>query len=102
MNHRVLQNFMALMMDLAIVFSAVNSFLLVGLLSLYARIFLKKRALFTLGLMIFAAFLLLQNVLTAYSYTSMGPYFGEAVLPFLFAISLLEFGGLIVLFRITL
>ncbi len=93
---------MALMMDLAIVFSAVNSALLVTLFIIYARIFLKRRAGYTLGLMIFAVFLLVQNILTAYSYGSMEPYFGEAVLPFLFTISLFEFGGLLALFKITL
>jgi hypothetical protein len=89
------------MMDLAIVFSALNSVLLLVLLSLYLRIFLRRRASYSLGLMIFAAFLLVQNLMTAYSYASMTPHFGEGVLPFLFGMSLFEFGGLIALFRIT-
>lgn len=88
-------------MDLAIVFSAGNSILLIVLMSLYLRIFIKQRATYALGLMIFAVFLLLQNLMTAYSYASMAPYFEEGVLPFLFVMSLFEFGGLIALFRIT-
>lgn len=93
---------MALMMDVAILFSIVNSVLLVILFSLYTKIFLKGRALYSLGLMIFAVFLLIQNALTAFSYASMQPYFGEGVLPFLSAISVSEFGGLLVLFRVTI
>jgi hypothetical protein len=52
--------------------------------------------------MLFASLLLVQNLVTAYSYLSMTPFFGEAVVPFLFAISVLEFGGLLALARVTL
>jgi len=45
---------------------------------------------------------LFQNALTIYSYVTMAPYFLEGSLPFLFGISALEFGSLIVLLRITL
>jgi len=90
------------MMNLAVVFSALNGAVLVGLLYLYARIAWRSKAVYPMGLMIFASLLLVQNLLTAFSYLSMTLFFGEAVVPYLFAISVLEFGGLLALVRVTL
>jgi len=91
-----------LMMDLAVVFSSLNVVALVGLLYMYARIVLRSRALYPAGMMIFAVLLLLQNLLTAYSYLAMTTLFGDAVLPYLASISILEFGGLVTLTRLSL
>ncbi len=90
------------MMDLAIAFSTLNVIVLAGLLYLYARITWRSRALYPVGLVFFASLLLLQNFVTAYSYVEMTPFFGESLLPYLLAISVLEFGGLIALTRVTL
>jgi hypothetical protein len=90
------------MMDLAIIFSSMNVIVVAFLLYLYARVAWRSRALYPGGLLVFAFLLLLQNAVTAYSYISMSPLFGEAVLPYLFTISILEFGGLLALARITL
>ncbi len=90
------------MMDLAIIFSSLNVVVLSGLLYVYVRIAWKSKGLYSAGLLIFASLLLLQNVLMAYSYVSMTPFFGESVLPYLFAISILEFGGLVALTRVTI
>lgn len=89
-------------MDLAIGFSSLNVIVLAGLLYLYARIAWRSRALYPLGLLFFASLLLLQNLVTAYSYVAMTSFFGESLLPYLLAISVLEFGGLIALTRVTL
>ncbi len=93
---------MALMMDLAVLFSGLNSLLLAGLIYIYARIVQRTHSVYTAGMLLFASFLLTQNLLTAYAYTSMTPFFGEAILPYLFGISLLEFAGLAALLRTTL
>jgi hypothetical protein len=90
------------MMELAIVFSSLNAIVLIGLLYLYARIAWRSKAVYSLGLLIFASLLLLQNLVTAFSYIEMTPFFGEALLPFLLAISVLEFGGLLALTKVTL
>ncbi len=89
-------------MDLAVVFSSVNAAILVVLLSIYLGIVLRTRSAYPAGMMIFASFLLVQNLLTAYSYVAMNGFFAAAVLPYLVTISLFEFGGLIALTRITL
>jgi hypothetical protein len=89
-------------MDFAVVFASLNVAVLVGLLFLYSRIAWKSKAVYTVGLIVFASLLLIQNLVTDYSYVMMTPYFGESVVPFLFAISILEFGGLLALARVTL
>jgi hypothetical protein len=90
------------MMDLAVIFALLNGALLVGLLVLYGRIVWRSKAVYPVGLMIFASLLIVQNLLTAYSYLSLTPFFGEAVIPYLFVISVLEFGGILALARVTL
>ncbi len=93
---------MALMMDLAVLFSGLNTLVLAGLIYIYARIVQRTHSAYTGGMLFFATFLLTQNLLTAYAYTSMPSFFGEAILPYLFGISLLEFAGLTALLRTTL
>ena len=89
-------------MDLAIVLSSLNVIVLVGLLYLYARITWRSKAVYPVGLLIFASLLLLQNLVTAFSFIEMTSFFGEELLPFLLAISVLEFGGLLALTKVTI
>lgn len=90
------------MMDVAIVFSVLNAALLVVLLVVFAGIATRSHAAHSVGLMFFAILLLANSVLTAYSYATMAPFFGEAALPYLSMMSVLEFVGLAVLLKITL
>ena len=92
---------MDVMMESAVGLAVLNSAVLLGLLVLYARIASRSRALYPVGLMVFAVVLLAQNLTTVYSYLSMTPFFGEAVVPYLLAISALEFGGLLARAKVT-
>lgn len=89
-------------MDVAILFSAANSVLLIVTLVIYARIAIRSRAAHSFGLLIFALFLLGNNALTAFSYATMSPFFGSQAVPYLSAMAVLEFVGLAVLLKITL
>ncbi len=89
-------------MDLAILFAALNTVLLVGLLYFYGRIFRRSRAVYTAGLILFALALLLQNAMTVFAYFTMTSFFAEGVLPYLFAIAILEFVSVLAVFRITI
>jgi len=89
-------------MEVAILFSTLNALILVALLYFYTRIAIKSRAAHALGMMFFAVLLLATSVLTAYSYAAMSPFFGIEALPYLSAISILEFIGLAALLKITL
>ena len=93
---------MALLMDLALLTSAVNIVLLAGLLYIYVKTFRKTRAIFTVGLMVFSLLFLIQNGVAVYSYAAMGPLFAEGVLPYLFVIGLSQLGGLLVLLKISI
>lgn len=93
---------MALLMDLAILFAALNTVLLLGLLYFYGRIFRRSRAVYTAGLLIFSSTLLLQNAMTVFAYFTMTSFFAEGVLPYLFAIAILEFASVVAVFRITI
>jgi hypothetical protein len=90
-----------LMMDLAVIFAGLNIVVLVVLLLLYGRIAFKSRAAHSVGLVVFALFLLAQNLVTVLAYVTMSPLFGVEALPFLSGISGLEFVGLLVLAKIT-
>jgi len=90
------------MMDVAVIFSALNVILLLGLLYLYAKIALRSRAAHSVGLVFFALLLLANSLLTVYSYAAMAPVFGREALPYLSMTSVLEFVGLAVLLKITL
>jgi len=89
-------------MDVAIVFSAVNSLLLLVLLYVFAGIAIRSRASHSIGLTFFALLLLANSALTAFSYATMSPFFGHDALPYLSTMSVLEFVGLAVLLKITL
>ena len=90
------------MMEVAIVFSVFNAAMLLILLYIFARIAVKSHASHSIGLTFFALLLLANSALTAYSYATMAPFFGEGALPFLSTMSVLEFVGLAVLLKITL
>jgi hypothetical protein len=89
------------MMDLAVVFAVLNTIVLIALLTIYGRIAVKSRAAHSVGLVIFAVFLLAQNLMTVFAYVTMDQFFGPGALPELSGISALEFVGLLVLAKIT-
>ena len=89
-------------MDVAILFSGLNAAVLLALLYFYVRIAFRSRAAHSLGMAFFALLLLANSVLTVYSYSAMSPFFGSEALPYLSAISVLEFFGLAALLKITL
>lgn len=89
-------------MSLATGFSLVNSVILVVLIYPYSKISLKTRAAYSVGLTVFASFLLLDNLFTVFVCVSMAPVFGTEALPFLSAIGAFELAGLLVLLRLTI
>jgi len=89
-------------MGVAIVFSGMNCAVLVALVFLYGRIALRSRAGLSIALIVFALFLLVQNVLTMYAYDDMAPLFGAETLPYLTAIAGTQFVALAGLLRFTL
>jgi hypothetical protein len=62
---------MALLMDVSSILSAVNMAILITLLAVYANIYRKTGATFTVGLMVFAGMLMLHNAIAIYGYFAM-------------------------------
>ena len=87
---------------MATLFSFLNTALLLGLLYLYARILVKTHAKYTFGLIIFAALLLIQNLITMSSYIFMIEFYSWQLYPVLDLIAVFEFAGLIALLKVTL
>ena len=57
---------MALMMDIAMFMESINVLLLLGLLYIYSQNYRQIKAKFSLGLIFFALFFLVENILTLY------------------------------------
>ena len=92
---------MALLMDVSSIVSIVNVAILVMLLAVYANIYRKIRATFTIGLIVFAGMLLLHNVIAIYGYFSMAPIYSNDLLPYFLGIHIAELAGLIALLKVA-
>jgi membrane-bound metal-dependent hydrolase YbcI (DUF457 family) len=92
---------MALLMDVSSVVSMINTVILVALLAVYAKIYRKTGATFTIGLMVFAGMLMLHNIIAVYGYFAMAPLYSDDLLPYFVGIHIAELAGLIALLKVT-
>jgi hypothetical protein len=92
---------MALLMDVSSVVSMINTVILVVLLAVYANIYRKTGATFTVGLMVFAGMLMLHNIIAVYGYFAMAPLYSDDLLPYFVGIHIAELAGLIALLKVT-
>lgn len=74
--------------------AVLNVALAAVLVLLYGRMYVRTRAPFAIGLVLFAAAFLAQNVLVAYAYGTMMPLFGGGLVPYLLGIGVFEALGL--------
>jgi len=93
---------MAILMDLSAAISIANVALLIALLTVYIRIYRSSKAVFTLGLVFFAAMLMLHNLIAVYAYFAMAPLYHEGLLPFFVVIHVAELAGIAALLKVTL
>ena len=92
---------MALLMDVSSVVSMINTVILVVLLVVFANIYRKTGAIFTIGLMVFAGMLMLHNIIAIYGYFAMAPLYSDDLLPYFVGIHIAELAGLIALLKVT-
>jgi hypothetical protein len=92
---------MALLMDISSLVSMANMAILVVLLVVYARIYIKTRATFTIGLAVFVSMLMLHNGIAVYGYFAMAPLYSDELLPYFAGIHIAELAGLISLLKVT-
>jgi membrane-bound metal-dependent hydrolase YbcI (DUF457 family) len=92
---------MALLMDISSLVSMANMAVLVALLVVYAKIYFKTRATFTIGLAVFTSMLMLHNGIAVYGYFAMAPLYSDELLPYFAGIHTAELIGLIALLKVT-
>jgi membrane-bound metal-dependent hydrolase YbcI (DUF457 family) len=92
---------MALLMDVSSMVSMINTVILFVLLAVYANIYRKTGATFTIGLMVFAGMLMLHNIIAIYGYFAMAPLYSDDLLPYFVGIHIAELAGLIALLKVT-
>ena len=92
---------MALLMDVSSIVSMANMAILVALLAVYASIYRKTGATFTVGLMVFAGMLMLHNVIAVYGYFAMAKLYSDDLLPYFAGIHIAELAGLSALLKVT-
>jgi membrane-bound metal-dependent hydrolase YbcI (DUF457 family) len=93
---------MTLLMDVSSIVSMVNTVILVVLLAMYANIYRRTRATFTIGLIVFAGMLMLHNIIAIYGYFAMAPLYSDDLLPYFAVIHIAELVGLIALLKVTI
>lgn len=93
---------MSLLMDVSSIVGMANMAILIALLTVYANIYRKTRATFTVGLMVFAGMLMLHNVIAVYGYFAMAPLYSDDLLPYFVGIHIAELVGLVALLKVTI
>ena len=89
-------------MTASTVVSGANMIVLGILMAVFARIYSKTKAQLPLGMIFFGGLLFLHNVIGVYAYFSMTDLYAAALLPYLLAVHLAEFAGVLVLLKITI
>ena len=89
-------------MDISAGLSLTNVAILTALLTVYVKIYKSSKAVFTLGLMFFAAMLMLHNAIAVYAYFAMAPLYHEALLPYFVVIHAAELAGIATLLKISI
>ena len=87
---------------LATIISIANIALLFTLIMTYLKIYKTGKAVYTLGLLFFAAILMLHNIIAVYAYIVMAPLYSNELLPYFVAIHLAELVGIAALVKVTL
>ena len=93
---------MSLLMNASTVISVLNVAVLLILFVIYAKIYVKSRAVFTIGLMFFTVMLMLHNLIAVYAYLVMAPLYPDELLPYFVAIHIAELVGIVALLRVTI
>jgi hypothetical protein len=93
---------MPLLMDASVALAAIDTVLAIVLGVVYMRNHREIRSPFTLGLLLFAVFLVVHNSLQVYHYLTMMPYFVATGEGLLFGENALQTAGIVALVAATL
>jgi hypothetical protein len=82
--------------------AAISAILLLGLIVAYAKMYQDTHAQFSLGLMIFAVVLFVQNIVAVFSFITMPNLILDPMPAYLLGINIAEVFGIAVLFKTTI
>jgi hypothetical protein len=85
-----------------IILGIANICLIIGLMSIYWKSYKHYRTRFSLGLVLFAAFLLIHNLLYVITFMTYQNFWGGLEHNIMFLVNLSEFIGLVILLKVTL
>ena len=89
-------------MTASTIVSGVNMIVLGVLVGVFIKIYSRTKAQLPLGMIFFAGLLFLHNVIGVYAYFSMMELYAAALLPYLLAVHVAEFAGILIFLKITL
>ncbi|HWY34956.1 MAG TPA: hypothetical protein VNX68_09935 [Nitrosopumilaceae archaeon] len=89
-------------MTASTIVSGANLVVLGVLVGVFIKIYSRTKAQLPLGMIFFAGLLFLHNVIGVYAYFSMTELYAAALLPYLLAVHVAEFGGILIFLKITL
>jgi hypothetical protein len=89
-------------MTASTIVSGANMIALGVLVGVFAKIYSKTKAQLPLGMILFSGLLFLHNAIGVYAYFSMTGLYGIALLPYLLAVHVAEFAGILIFLKITL
>ena len=95
-------SYMEPIMTISTIVSALNMIALCVLIGVFAKIYQKTKAQLPLSMIFFAGLLFLHNIIGVYAYFSMMELYAAALLPYLLAVHIAEFAGILIFLKITL
>ena len=82
--------------------SIANMAILIVLISIFGKMYVKTRAQLPLGMIVVAGMLFLHNIIGALAYFSMDGLFSHEIFPYLLGVGIAELGGLLIFLKITM
>ena len=95
-------SYMEPIMTISTIISGLNMIVLGVLIGVFAKMYQKTKAQLPLGMIFFAGLLFLHNIIGVYAYFSMMELYAAALLPYLLAVHIAEFAGILIFLKITL
>jgi hypothetical protein len=89
-------------MTASTIVSGANLVVLGMLVGVFIKIYSRTKAQLPLGMIFFAGLLFLHNLIGVYAYFSMMELYATALLPYLLAVHVAEFAGILIFLKITL
>lgn len=89
-------------MEVNALINIINLGLLSSIIFVFMKIYRNSKANFALGLIFFSSLLMVNSIISIYSYVTMSMLFSDLLTPYLLAISIAEMAGFSIFLKIIL